>query len=293
MRGCDDGNATRHCLHDRHSESLEPGRVDERCRATHQPWHLRICDEPELQDPGVVEQRLVAPTGGARNGQRQLPTQRPPCLDQRLEILARLERGEAEHVRPAELGTLPVRRVSGSDSRRCDADPLGRHVQVLLHVAAGVGRVDEHEIAFCGARELVAVHRTCARRHPLGVQQRHEIVHHRRPDAAALGRHHPVAEVEHVDGADETLDRRPAEAAPAHPEGVRPRQHERTGVDRNVRERLADQPAASRACRGECDQLVLAGRDLCQTGERAMNVVADPGPRVGERADVERDPHGR
>ena len=199
VRGHDDGHAARHRLHDRHPEPLETRRIDERGGATHQPGHLALGDEPELDDPRVVEQRLIAPAGAARDRERQLAAQRPPRLHQRLEVLARLERGEAEHVRPAELGTFAVRLCTRRHARRGDADPLARHAQVLLHIAAGVGRVDEDEVAFCGARELVAVHRACARCHPLRMQERHEVVHHRRPDPTPLRRHHPVAEMEDVD----------------------------------------------------------------------------------------------
>ena len=72
-----------------------------------------------------------------------------------------------------------------------------------------------------GVPRLAGVHRDRARRAPLGVMERHEIVEHRRPHAAPLCRVHPLAEHERVEAAREPLDGRAAGAAPAGAERVR------------------------------------------------------------------------
>ena len=45
-------------------------------------------------------------------------------LDQRLEVLARLERGHREHVRRPELGPVAAGAEHVLDARRSDPDPL-------------------------------------------------------------------------------------------------------------------------------------------------------------------------
>ena len=64
MRRRDDRRATRHRLHDRDPEPLEPRRVGDDGGPAVQPRELLVRDEPEPSDPGTVEQRLLAPALG-------------------------------------------------------------------------------------------------------------------------------------------------------------------------------------------------------------------------------------
>ena len=78
-----------------------------------------------------------------------------------------------------------------------------------------------------GVAGLARVHRDRARRAPLGVVERHEVVEHGRTHASALRRVHPLAEEERVEPPREPLDRRPAEPAPSGTQRVRGRQRGR------------------------------------------------------------------
>jgi hypothetical protein len=116
-------------------------------------------------------------------------------------------------------------------------------------------------------------------------------VHHRRADAGALRRDPPVPELENVHRPEQPLDRRTAETAPGCPDGVGGGHRPETQiVERDSVEGSADPARPFEARRREADELVAAGSDLGQPGERAPDVVPNAGPRVGERADVDRDP---
>ena len=129
--------------------------------------------------------------------------------------------------------------------------------------------------------------------HPLGEAQRDEVVDDRRAHAAALARVHPVREVEDVERAGEALDGRDACTAPERaPEVRRGGKRDETALDRDAVERLLEPLPREHADRREGDDLVLGARCLGQPAQRAAQVVADPGARVGERRCVDDDAHG-
>ena len=162
------------------------------------------------------------------------------------------------------------------------------------HVARGERRVGEHHVAAAhvrGTSRLCIAPRPAL--HPLGEAQRHEVVHRRRPHAAALRRVHPVGVVEDVEGAEEPLRRRPAGPAPGLSPGVREGQEAEPRLDRDAGERCRDRLQALRARRREGDDLVLVAGRLREPCQRAAQVAADPEQGVRERRDVEDDPQGR
>ena len=212
------------------------------------------------------------------------------CLDERREVLARLERRDGEHVRTPEVVALAVRGEGSVDARVGDVDALARDAERLGDVVAGEARVDDHDVARARrVRVLRRVHAPRPRVHPLGEVHRHEIVDHRRADAGPLRRVHPVAEVEHVEVADDALRRRPAEPAPGRPHRMRGGQDGQPALDGDPVERPLDLPLSLPARRRERDEVVPAG--LGEAEERAADVVADAGARMRERRDVDDDPH--
>ena len=214
--------------------------------------------------------------------------------DERLEVLARLERRDREHVRAAEVGALAVRPERLLHTRVRDLDPLGPDAEPLDDVAARVLGVDEDEVGRARrVRVLGAVHRRRLRRHPLRKAQRHEVVDGRRADAAGLRRVHPVGVVEDVEAAEEALERGPAEPAPRVAPALRERQRHEPELDVEPVERARDRLPPGGARRRERDELVLPARRLDEPGERAADVVADaPSAECDKRRDVVDDPHG-
>ena len=144
-------------------------------------------------------------------------------------------------------------------------------------------------------RVLAAVHPPGQRRHPLRVVQRREVVDGRRPQPAALRRVHPVREVEDVElpqraarpSGSRAGSRRFSTCATRRPDDddalldgqVRDRfpdtRRARVGRRRRTRRARAVPPAASAVPR-----------------EHPEQVVADPGPRLAQRRDVDDDAHG-
>ena len=120
--------------------------------------------------------------------------------------------------------------------------------------------------------------------------ERHEVVDHRRADTAALRRIHPVAEVEDVEGADDVLERRPAEPRPRGAQRMRGRHDRQAPLRSHAVERALDHPPAGPRHRREGDDVVRAS--LCQAEQRSADVVADARPRMGQRRDVDDDLHG-
>ena len=213
--------------------------------------------------------------------------------DQGLEVLARLERRDGEHVRPAEVGALAVRPERRLHARVRHLHPLGADAEPLDDVAARVLGVDEDEVG--GARRvrvLGAVHGGRLRRHPLRKAQRDEVVDGRRADAARLGRVHPVRVVEDVEAAEKALERGPAEPAPGVAPALRERQRHEPELDVDPVERARDRLPPGGARGRERDDLVRSARGLDEPGQRAADVVADPRQRVRQRRDVVDDPHG-
>jgi hypothetical protein len=175
----------------------------------------------------------------------------------------------------------------------CHAHALARHAEQLDHVVGGELRVREDHVARSRrVAVLGAVHPPGARMDPVGEAERDEVVDHRRADAGALRRVHPVREVEHVEAADEPLCRRPAETAPRRAPRVGERQPADAPRNRNPVQRLGDHARSGGARRREGDDLVLVSGHLDQTGQRPADVVADARSLMRERRDVERDLHG-
>ena len=124
----------------------------------------------------------------------------------------------------------------GPSPGRASDDPAGVDPERRLQVGGGEARSSRRRrrrsppraCAFVACIEIVRA------RAPLRVVERHEVVEHRRPHAAALRGVHPLAEDERVERAGEALDRRPAQPAPRRAERVRGGQR--------------DQPLLARGC---------------------------------------------
>src|SRR2546423_34022 len=101
------GTAARNRLDDGGPEALDPGGMDEGGGAAMERGELLVADEAEPYDPRIVEAGLLAPAGGADHSEPQVVALEPPeRVDEDAEVLPRLERRHAEHVRPAELRLL-------------------------------------------------------------------------------------------------------------------------------------------------------------------------------------------
>src|SRR5206468_3376416 len=87
------------------------------------------------------------------------------------------------------------------------------------------------------------------------------------------------------------LDRRAPEPAPRRAPPVRPREERQAQLDGQPFQRAADPRPPPRACRPERDQLVASLGGLRKAREHPAEVVADPGPRPGERRHVDGDSH--
>jgi hypothetical protein len=295
MRRCDDRRARRHRLGHRHAEALESRRVDDRCCAAVEAGELVVGDAAEPDDAGAVELRLLAPAGATGDGERK-PTvgNERVGVDERGEVLARLEGRDREQVRLPEVLGVAVGSELLADARVCDDDPVPREAERLRDVVGGEGRVREDDVARArGVLVLARVHRARARSDPLRKVERHEVVDRRRAEPSALRRVHPVREVQHVEGSEPALCRRVAEPRPRGAPAVRAEERPQAQLHRDAVQRLRDHAPALRRRRRERDHLVAVARcRLGEAGERASDVVVDARPLVGQRRHVERDPHG-
>ena len=199
---------------------------------------------------------------------RSSPEQ-PVRLDEHLQVLARLERRDGEHVRRAEVGGRPVGPKRPSDAGcatriRSSATPsvcstsrpvYAEFTNTRSHVARGVP-------------VLPAVHRPRPRGRPLRMMQRDEVVDRRRAHAGSLRRVHPVREVEHVEGAEEALGGRATGTAPG-----RAQAHARTAAARSAaRRRCPRAPRGSAPGRG------------CSSARTRRSRARRPPPRRDPRA---------
>src|SRR5207244_3970293 len=98
----------------------------------------------------VLEHRLIAPTRAPGDGERVRSSEERVRLDERAEVLARLECRNAEEIRPLEVGPLALGAEARVEPWVRDAHPLRRHAQQLDGVPSGEVRVREEEVA--GAR---------------------------------------------------------------------------------------------------------------------------------------------
>ena len=130
MRRRDDRSTAGHRLGDRHPEALEARRVDDgRCAAV-EACELLVGDTAEPHDPAPVELGLVAPPRSACDREHELEIgEKLERLDERLEVLARLERRNREQVREPEIGRLPVEGELGTDPWMRDERPLPREAE--------------------------------------------------------------------------------------------------------------------------------------------------------------------
>ncbi len=164
------------------------------------------------------------------------------------EVLARLDRAHAEHVAPPSSSRSPVGREPGAETRVRDDDaaparPAGssrRRAPVKAEFAkSDVARA--HRV-----RAPCRVHRDRARRAPLRMVERDEVVEDGRAEAASLRWEHPVGEDEGVDRPpDDALEREPPAPAPGRPEGVRGGQRNEPRLHVDARERLPDPRGAA------------------------------------------------
>ena len=152
------------------------------------------------------------------------PPSMPVRLDEHLQILPRLEGRDGEDVRGTEIRGRPVRMEDVLRRGMRDADPLARHAERRRDIPSGVRRVHEDDVAGRrGVPVLATVHRPRSGGRPLGMVKRHEVVDRRRAHTRALGRVHPVREVENVELAEQSLRGRVTQAhsMPCAPRGRR------------------------------------------------------------------------
>ena len=171
-----------------------------------------------------------APTTASRRSSRPSSAMR---LDERREVLARLERRHREDVRRRRARPRRRRAEDGVDSGQRHAHTLLRHAEQLDDVASAVNA------EFAKTRSQRAAPRSGTSRCACGAcgpaptpgwrsGTRSWIVVAR--ITAALRRIHPVGEVEHVDRPEEALDAGHAEAAPT----LAPEMREREELERHV-----------------------------------------------------------
>ena len=243
---------------------------------------------------GSVEQRLLAPPFAAGDGEQEVAAEQAVRLDERLEVLARLERGDGEHVRRAEVGAVPSGREDVAHAGVRDADPLRRDARASPTTSSPVNAgVDEDEVAGAGGvRVLAAVHRRACAALPIpgsAAGTRSWMVVAR--NARSLRRVHPVGEVQHVERAEQALGRGTTAPAPPGAQRVRGRQRPEAELDVDP----------SSACRIRAGPRRLVGAKATiscrppgrfgQSRERAADVVPDPGQRMRQRRHVDDDPH--
>ena len=138
MRRRDHRRAGSHRLRHRHPEALEAGGVDDRGGAAVETRKLLVGHAPEPDDAGAVELRLLAPADAAGDGEREAPVgDQRVRVDERAEVLARLESRHREQVRPAEVLEVAVGVELGADAGGCDDDPLPRKAQRLRDIVGG------------------------------------------------------------------------------------------------------------------------------------------------------------
>jgi hypothetical protein len=126
----------------------------------------------------------------------------------------------------------------------------------------------------------------------LGIPQWAEIVDHGGANGRSSGWDHPVGEVQHVGSAEEALRRRTPEPAPGRANRVAERNGRDASLDRKITERGVEHLPASDADRTEGHELVRSVGSLGHSLQGAEDVVPDARPRMRERRDVVRDPHG-
>ena len=214
-------------------------------------------------------------------------------VDERAEVLARLKRRRGEDVPAAELGALALGRVARVETGVRDAQPLRLDAEKPLGVARRELRVREEKVTRPRRVPVLrAVHPHGLAVRPVRKPERDKVVDHRRADAVGLRRVHPVGEVQHVETADEALDRRGGRAAPRRPPGMREREHRQPPLDLEAVEGALDRSTPGPARGRPRHDLVVVGRRLDEPAERPEHVVADAGSLVGEGRHVEDDPHG-
>ena len=233
-----------------------------------------------------------APTTASRRSSR---AEERVCLDERREVLARLERRHREDVVAAELGLRAVAREDVVDSRAAPParDPRARRAarRRRAPVNAEFAKTRSH------VRAAFRYFAVCMRRVRPCTHSgwrsgtRSWIVVARIP--ARCGGYIQSEKWSTSIGPRKRSTFGSAEPAPALAPEVREREELERELDGDALERSGDRLLPLRARGREGDDLVLAGGGLSQTRQRPAEVRADPRARVRERRDVERDPHGR
>ena len=166
-----------------------------------------------------------------------LPDQRHR-RQQRLEVLAPLQRRDGEHYGPPRSRAGPSGRKDGRDPRRRHADPLSREAEKLDDLARRELGVDDDQVTGPGGMLVLAgVHPVGLRVHPVRMTERNEVVDRRRADTRPLRRVHPVGEVKDVQRARKPLDGTSSQPAPGRSPPMRLRRNEDQAAARPARRR--------------------------------------------------------
>jgi hypothetical protein len=127
--------------------------------------------------------------------------------------------------------------------------------------------------------------------HEVREMQREQIVDRRGPYPVALGRIHPVGEVEDVELAYERLDGWVPKPAPSSaPEMGRRWHNDKPALDGHAVQRALDPPRAARTDRRERYELVLLA-GLGEAAQHREDVIPDSREGHGKRRDIDNDPH--
>ena len=289
MRRGDDRHAARHRLEHGNPEAFEERRVDEYGRASVEARELLVVDVAEADYSRPVESRLRPPPAGPDDRERQTIAAQLARVEQRLEVLPRLQRRNRQHVRPAQARALALARKDRRGRRMGHVDPRGLDIEQLLHLTRSERGVADDQVS--GARSVTVLrgmHANGASVRPFGKPQGHEVVNRRCAHACALRRVHPIGEVEDVEAPEPPLSRRALQPRPGSSPRVRKRQHEQAPLHVDAAERLFDGSLSADGHRSEGDDVCA---DFDESSQRAEHVVADPGARVRQRRNVERDSH--
>src|SRR5262249_19560081 len=131
MRRRDNRCATRHRLDDRDTEALVERGIDEDLGTPIEIRQLPVGDITEAADARHREPGRRAPPVPPCQREREVARDELPRLEEAREVLARLERADAQHVRTADVRAATFGDEACTDPGRRNVDPLAWHTEKL------------------------------------------------------------------------------------------------------------------------------------------------------------------
>ena len=268
--------------------------IDRGRRAAIEPRELVVGDEAEPADPARVELRLVSPALSAGDREQEIAAEQPVGIDEGLEVLPWLESRDGEQVRAprgrprGHPGETPAARPGARRAPAPPRTPSGRD-----HVVARVRGVDEHDVA-----RLARCSGTCARassafaessiRDGAAGRGRGSSSPALRRAAAGTSSPRSAARRTRREAARRQAARRRSRPFAAHGRTAARQVRSSTSIPASARSNPLG-PLRGWSARTRRSRALAGGLD--EPAERPADVVADPERRMGERRDVERDPH--